>query len=146
MNVLPDDRRDTYLLQLLRLDVAARKTHPAYEMAEALDHPVGTAAGREILSRVRSLLLKERDHFSTERWRAARERPTASAIFDPDYHDYHLPRFLQALRTILPLDLVDEAAALADLGAPPRPIYAETFSQTIDRLRFRRDMHREFAP
>ncbi|MDB5353437.1 MAG: zinc finger protein [Planctomycetota bacterium] len=144
--VLPGSRRDAEIMRRLRADPdRLRPSQPTLEFLQALAGPVGIEAGREILSRIRPYLVEERSRFPDPA-QYPRLQTWSGARSDPGYHDFHVVGAIMKLGEILPMALVDEAAEglidddLSDLA------YAHAFAKMIDRMRFRRDMHREFAP
>jgi hypothetical protein len=106
---------------------------------------VGVQVGREVLAGVRPFLADERARFAD----AARREALylwSGVRTDHKYHDAQITGLIARLGMILPPDLADEAAAglvddeFSDLA------YAGTYASMVERLRFRRDMHREFSP
>ena len=144
---MPADRRDDYLIRLLRSDPGPLlpRRHAALGFVRSLTCPVGVEAGREILAHIRPILAEEREHFADPARREALGK-RSGASFDQKYHDYQVVGMIGELGSTLPLEIVDDAAEgmtaddLSDLA------YAHAYAQTVERLRFRRDMHREFAP
>ncbi len=144
--LLPPDRRDAFLLRVLKADPGPfGAKHPALRFLWMPEIAIGPAPAREILRRLRTLIDKERRDFDDDAQRA-KVRAAGGTFFDHKYHDHQVAMTVRALAQSLLPDLADEAAAGVELGEPPRCYYAEAYSQMIDRLRFRRDMHREFAP
>lgn len=144
-NCLPGDRRSALVARLLRSrGPFLASSHPAAGLIDTLDRPIEPTIAREVLARVRGLLDDEREALAggirPKAW------PSAGGMYDPKYHDYDTGQMIEGLADGLPLDLADEAAEGFDPGDEPRPLYAASYAQMLDRLTFRRDMHREFAP
>ncbi|MEO6811549.1 MAG: hypothetical protein ABI353_20745, partial [Isosphaeraceae bacterium] len=124
-----------------------RPGHPACELIGMVGETngvaiEGTEAAREVIRRVRPILDQERQMLTS------RDHQDATAVGKQTrkvYHEYQVRAFLQSLGSTLPPEMADEAAEGVDLGEPPRPFYAEAYAEMLDHLRFRRDMHREFA-
>lgn len=143
--MLPSDRRDALMLRLLDSDPGPlRPGHPACWLLWTIEESIsvaveGVEAAREVIRRIRPILDQEREAFANPERRKAGNRVASK------YREYPVREFLLSLGSILPPELADEAAAGVDLGEPPRLFYAEAYAEMLDRLRFRRDMHREFA-
>lgn len=144
--LLPPDRRDAFLSRLLDADPGPLdNAHPAFGFVRVEGATLGLGVGREILRRARGVVERERRDFAGGA-REATSHTYAGVIHDHRYHEHQVGMAFRELASALPLDLVDEAAGGVDLGEPPRPYYAESYAAMIDRLRFRRDLHWEFAP
>ena len=143
--VLPPDRRDLFLLGRLRAQSdPLSPSHPAFEFLGSLIDPVGVPVGREILRRVRPIIEQERARFADPARRAALQK-WSGREYDPKYHDHRTIAMIQALAGVLPLEVADEAAK-GIFDESPGIAYSAAHATMVDRLRFRRDMHREFAP
>jgi hypothetical protein len=142
--VLPPDRRDSFLLDRLRANSdPLSPSHPAFGFLGSLKSPIGVPVAREILLHVRAMLEQERARFADPARRAGLQK-WSGREFDPKYHDHRTISLIQALAAILPLEVADEAAK-GIFDESPGIAYSAAYATMIDRLRFRRDMHREFA-
>ncbi|WZO97046.1 DUF5691 domain-containing protein [Isosphaeraceae bacterium EP7] len=142
--VLPPDRRDAFLLRRLRAEPGPlRPSHPAFGLVGSLNGPVGVPVAREILGRVRPIVGEQRVRFADPA-RMATLQKWSGREYDPQYHDHPTIALIHALAEVLPFELADEAAGGVGDEEGPRGAYAAAYATMIDRLRFRRDMHREF--
>jgi hypothetical protein len=151
-DVLSPERRDGYLLRLLR------ENPGPFHHWELAFGPVnwvgrtrgtlGVEVGREVLERVRLLVIAERIKFTDpENQKDLYEIKGAPVVQRSwKYHDEGIASALRELADILPFDLVDEAAAGVVPTEEPRLFYDAAHAAMVDRLKFRRDMHREFPP
>jgi hypothetical protein len=143
--VLPPDRRDDYLVRRLGAEPGPIRTaHPAFRFVTAVTSPVGLAAGREILGRVRPIVVEEHNEFADPARQSALGE-WSGRLYDPRYHDHQVAALIQTLGAILPPELVAEASAGMTGTEGPRLAYAAAYRVMVDRLQFRHDMHREFA-
>jgi Family of unknown function (DUF5691) len=148
LEILPPDRRDSFLLGRLRLRVGSdplSPSHPAFGFLGSLKSPVGVPVAREILRHVRLVLEQERARFADPARRASLQK-WSDREYDPKFHDHRTISLIQSLAAILPLEVADEAAEGIVEDESPGIAYAAAYATMIDRLRFRRDLYREFAP
>ena len=142
---LPGDRRNAYVAELLRNPrPLLASSHPAAALIGTLDRPVDPAIAREVIARLRLYVEAELGEFRSPKRRAG--YGGSGPFFDSRYHDHATGAMIESLADLLPFDLADEAADGFDPGDRPHPYYAGSFAAMIERLKFRRDMHREFAP
>jgi hypothetical protein len=143
LGLLPADRQESYLLARLG-DRSLRFSDPIFQQLTKLSRPLGEGAARVLLRAVRAILDEEGARSSNAS--EGEERPGSRSGFDPKYHKEAIRWFLRKLGGKLPVGIVDDLSAAVAFGEPPLAYYAAAFAETIDLLRFRRDMHREFAP
>jgi Family of unknown function (DUF5691)/SWIM zinc finger len=136
------DQREAFLLQRLCADDGPLKTgHPAFGFVQSLKQTVSATVAREILQRVRPIIEEERAEFAEPRDRVRMN----GQGFDHKYHNLQTWIMIDGLSALLPLESVDEDLADLSNDADPPPYYRAAYQAMRDRLRFRRDMHREFA-
>ena len=144
--VLPPERRDDYLVRRLRAESASlQPSKRTAEFVSSVTRPVGMAAARELLGRIRPIVAEEEEQFADPACRA-KLGAWAGRLMDPKFHDPQIVTMIQRLGAILPPELVAEAAEGMTIDAGLRLAYAAAYRVMVDRLQFRRDMHREFAP
>ena len=144
--LLSPDRREAFVLQRLRSDPGPlRSGHPAFGFVHSLSETVSPTVAREILQRVRLIVTEEGTKFAdparrAEMWKQRDRR------YDYQYHEPETGMIIHGLATILPFEVLDEASAdMPDADDIPL-FYDGAYREMLDRLRFRRDMHQEFAP
>ena len=134
----PADRVDLIAGRLARSPTTLPAADPALKLILAAEGPLGVDLGREILGRLRGVLLAERLEVAAG---VAQFHTPANVAYRT---------LLQGLDRKLPWELIDEAAAL--LATPPdaallghaMSLHA-SLDAMLDRWKFRRDLHREFA-
>jgi Family of unknown function (DUF5691)/SWIM zinc finger len=145
LTVLPPDRRDSFLLRRIRAESdPLSPSNPAFGLLGSLKSPVGVPVAREILRHLRLVLEQERAWFDDPA-RLAGLPEWSGREWDSKYHHHRTIGLIQALAAILPLEVADEAAQVMVEDESPRFAYAAAYATMIERLRFHRDMHREFS-
>ncbi len=90
-----------------------------------------------------AILAREREEFeNSERKETTFVR--SGIHIDYKYHDFDIAGMIEGLAPILPFALVEELSEHVTRSEQPVLYYASAFSKMVDRLKFRRDMHREF--
>ena len=144
--ILPATRKQAIFLTLLRSTPGGLTSeHPAASFVFALKEAMTEPVAREILMRTRQVVDDERAEFA----RPGRQvvEPNASGIIhDRTYHNNTTYWVIQNRAAVLPVSLANVAAEGFDPGDPPHGLYASAYALMIERLQFRRDMHREFSP
>jgi hypothetical protein len=125
LNALSPGRRDALILESLRAEADPfSRASPAFRMLLEVATPMGEALAREVVRRVREVV-------------AALDRKPR---LDP-----HFWTFLPRLGRLVPPDLAGEVEA-ETFDTPDRLAYFRNyFDQFVETLRFRREMHQEFA-
>jgi hypothetical protein len=146
LDIVPPSDRDAYLRERLRSDPGPlRSQHPAFRLLNSIHTPLGIDLAREVLDRVRMLVDAEYDESVGPRQGEGEDFRLASRpAFDPTRHDPEAFRFMVDLARVIPPALIDEA----EQGLPAESAglyYRSAYNQFLDRLRFRHEMHQEFA-
>ena len=135
----PAERNALIAAHLATSPTPIPSSHPAIRLILAAEGPLGIDLGRQVLRRIHGLLLVEALNVAAN----AQDYFTASnAVFR---------ELFEGLDRKLPVDLVDEAASLfdQDLDDPSPPVHGmslrASIAAMIDRWKFRRCMHQEFA-
>ena len=135
-HIFPLERREKVLLERLGSDVMPfGKNSTLVNWLQSLDF-IGRDLARAVLPSIKRILADERDRFG--------ERTTEGQVFDYKYHDYQIAGMIHHLGGKIPPDLVEEAEEGVEIDDPPRFFYAKAYREMLDRLSFRREMHREF--
>lgn len=122
LGALGPDRRDALILEFLRADTGRLdSSSPAFRLLRQVATPMGEALGRELIRRVREETVTPRPK--------------------PNF-DHFFWSFVLGLGRLMPPALADEAATIAheSLG-----FVGQFLDQFVETLRFRREMHQEFA-
>lgn len=143
--LLPRSRRAEIFLRLLRDKPGPLlASHPASSFVSALGDAMTPAIAREVVARTRQVVDDERAEFAKPD-RKTTVSSHSGIVQDYRYHDHSTYAVIKDRADCLPLEMADEIAAGFVPGPPPRPYYESAYLAMIDRLKFRRDMHREFA-
>jgi hypothetical protein len=110
-------------------------------MVRSLEGPVGIDAGREILRRVRQILVEER---ALDRGPEGCESPEEWSRVRAELKSHRTDGYdlMRDLHNNLALELADEAAEIAIEN--DGSFVCAGFANMVEKLQFRRDMHREF--
>jgi hypothetical protein len=146
LEIFPRDRRDAYVIDRLNADDGPlRSKHPAYNLLELIHSPLGLAAGREVLKRIRQVV----DAEHAELWKKAGGKSfqlESGPTYNARLHDYQIHHFIENnLGTLLPHELAPEAERGVPRDEFRRTFYGGAYLQFLDRLHFRHEMHQEFA-
>jgi Family of unknown function (DUF5691) len=148
-HILSPERRDAHILRLLHENPGPfHNSHPAFGSVRSVQGTLGIDVARELIERVRLLVVAERIHFNDPETRKGLYEVKGVPVVQRDwrYHDDQVASAVRDLADIIPFDFVDEAAAGIAPTDEPRLFYDAAHAAMVDRLKFRRDMHREFPP
>jgi hypothetical protein len=144
--ILPPERREDVFLKLLKADAGPlHPNHPAFGLVNSLGDAMTLTLAREIIAQTRRLIDDERAEFANPEHQAATTGSTSGGVHGDRFHQHAIFSFIQGLAYHLPLEITDEAAQGFPSGDSPRLHYESAYIAMIERLKFRRDMHREFA-
>jgi hypothetical protein len=144
--ILTPHRQNERLLECIRSVPVSplKRDHPASALLPAMRTPLEPEVGRMLLREVRRLVEDERAEFATAKRRDSLTDGEGE-MYDSDYHDQSAYEHIRQLGYRLPLELVDEATSQLDPQGERSLLYSSAQAWMIDRLTFRRDMHREFS-
>jgi hypothetical protein len=124
MEALSPDRRDALLLEYLRAETGpfGPKGSPVFELLYLIWTPISEELAREVLRRIRE--------------------EVAGRSEKPNFNQF-LWTYVSGLGTRVPPGLADEVEGVAATG--DLAVLGRYFDEFVNTLRFRREMHQEFA-
>ncbi|WP_422927756.1 DUF5691 domain-containing protein [Singulisphaera sp. PoT] len=144
LSILPTTDRDTFLFDLLRSSTAdLGEKHPAFNLLQQCEGELEIGLAREVLHRVRRPVDEELDWLAREDDDGFQDRTRPSPR--SRRLDYELYPFITGLARMLPPSLIEEAEFGFPEVLPSGVYFCTAYREFLDALRFRHEMHEEFA-
>ena len=133
LTLLAEGDRDAILLERLLSDPGPLGSkHPALELLQSTPGTLRDDLAREVLLRVRRIVDAE----------AGKDGGSAR---DPRRFDHEAYRLIMGLARLVPHGLIAEAERDFPASIPSGAYDSMAYKQFLDELRFRHEMHQEFA-